>query len=252
MSRHTPMRRNLTKTLLVMKLTFLLLTVAFMNVQAHTAAQSVTFSGKNISLQKVFKAIKKQTGYVVFTSTNVLADTKPISLSVSNMPLADFLNIVLKDQPLNYQIEDKTILLSRKPMVNIPDGLPVPVVPPPVEVKGKITNRNGSGISRVSIAVKGTQQGTITDDNGNFSLKVADENASLIISFTGYKKQEVKLNGRTEINVQMEVEVNSLNDVVVVGYGTQSRSTVSGAISKVSAKDVSLSPAPNLGAGLAG
>lgn len=252
MSRRAPLRRNLTQTLLVMKLTFLLLTIAFLNVHAHTAAQNVTFSGKNISLQKLFKVIKKQTGYVVFTSTNVLADTKPISLSVSNMPLPDFLNMVLKDQPLNYQIEDKTILLSRKPAVNASIGLPVPVSPPPVEIKGKVTDKSGSGIAAVSILIKGTQKGTTTDDNGNFSLKVADENSTLIISSTGYKTQEIKLNRRTEINVQMEVEVNSMNDIVVVGYGTQFRSTVSGAISKVTAKEVSLSPAPNLGAGLAG
>lgn len=271
MSRQASLCRNLTKTLLgmrsnelrshrtnrkdiilAMKLTFLLLTIAFLNVHAHTAAQSVTFTGKNISLQAVFKVIKKQTGYVVFTSTNVLAGTQPVSLSVSNMPLAEFLTMVLKDQPLNYQIEDKTILLSRKPQVNAPIGVPKPLAPPPIEIKGKITDQHGAVIPGVSILIKGTKKGTTTDDNGNFSLRTDDDNSTLIISYTGYKTQEIRLNHLTTIDVRMEIEVNALNDIVVVGYGTQSRSTVSGAITKVGAKEIALSPSPNLGAGLAG
>jgi TonB-linked SusC/RagA family outer membrane protein len=236
--------RNLTKTLLVMKLTFLLLTAAFLNVYANTAAQKVTLSGKDIPLQKVFKVIKHQTSYVVFTSVSILAGTRPVTLSVNNMPLADFLEIVFKDQHINYQIEGKTILLSKKTTEKLPTEAIRPtelfVTPPPplIDITGRILDKNGAAISGASILIKGTQKGVTSDDKGNFSLKVTDKNVVLVISFVGYKTQEIALNGRVEINVELEPEVKALEDVVIVGYGQEKKINLTGSVVTLGAKQI--------------
>ena len=207
--------RNFTKTLLVMKLTFLLLTAAFLNVYANTTAQNVTLFGKDIPLQKVFKVIKHQTSYVVFTSESVLAGTRPVTLSVNNMPLIDFLDIVLKDQHLDYQIEGKTILISRKTTEKPsaaairPTELFVTLPPPLIDITGRILDKNGAAIAGASILIKGTQKGVTSDDKGNFSLKVTNKNVVLVISFVGYKTQEIALHGRVEINVELEPDVKA-------------------------------------------
>ena len=99
-------------------------------------------------------------------------------------------------------------------------------------VKGTVTStEDGSPIPGVSISVKGTTTGTITDINGNYIISVPD-NATLVFSFIGLKKQEIPVVGKSEINVQMANESLDVDEVVVVGYGVQKKSVVTGAIAK--------------------
>lgn len=106
-----------TKTLRVMQLTAFFLLSLSMTVCAEGTSQSISLSSKNISLKEVFTAVKKQTGFVVFGNESLLKDTKPVSVNVIAMPLADFLSLVLIDQPLDYKIIDKTVFLYRKSVV---------------------------------------------------------------------------------------------------------------------------------------
>src|SRR5690606_18886614 len=104
-------RRTFTKTLLVMKLTILLLTVTLFSARANIVAQKVTISGNDLTYKQLFTVIEKQTGYVVLYGPKLVSDKKTFSLSVSNMPLPALLDMILKDQPLEYEMEDKTIFL---------------------------------------------------------------------------------------------------------------------------------------------
>ncbi|MGL1885566.1 MAG: TonB-dependent receptor [Reichenbachiella sp.] len=107
-----------------------------------------------------------------------------------------------------------------------------------VTVKGKITDQtDGSGIPGVNILVKGSASGTVTDLDGNYSLTV-DESANLVISYIGFLTQEIAVGGRSIIDISMELDVQALDEVVVVGYGEQKRAEVTGAISTVSSKDI--------------
>src|SRR5688572_18934888 len=99
--------RYMTKILLVMKLTFLFLTLAFMSVHAGGFSQSVTLSGKDMPIKRVFSAIEKQTGYVVFYNRELLDEVRTVTLEAHKMPLSEFLELTLKDQPVNYRITDK-------------------------------------------------------------------------------------------------------------------------------------------------
>lgn len=107
----------------------------------------------------------------------------------------------------------------------------------PVSISGQVTNTQKQSIPGVTIAVKGTPSGTISDANGNFSLNNVPSNATLVFSFVGMKTQELAVSGQTRINVMMEEETIGLEEIVAIGYGTQQKREVSGSITSVSEKD---------------
>lgn len=111
-------------------------------------------------------------------------------------------------------------------------------------VKGRVADENGSGMPGVNIIVKGTTNGTTTDGEGNYSL-TAGSNAVLVFSFIGYATQEIQVNGRTSIDVALAPSVEALNEVVVVGYGTQAKRDITGAITKVESNVLLQTASPN-------
>lgn len=245
---------NFAKTLLVMKLTIVFLTAAFLNVYAGGHSQTITLSGKNVELKKVFTAIKKQTGYVVFYNRSDLNGTSPVTLSVHDMPLSNFLDVMLKEQPLAYKIEDKTIMLYRRMMF-----LELPYTEPIREevdriVKGKVTDNKGVPLQNVSVIVVGAQGGTTTNNEGQFSITVSDNsNITLEFSSVGYQTRRMTVGNQTEVNVVLELDVAGLSDVVVVGYGTQKRGEVTGAIGSLKInEEISSRPIENVGQTLYG
>lgn len=228
-----------------MKLTAFLLMVVLLNVKATGRAQSVTLSGKNVHLKKVFSAIKQQTGYHVFFDADVLNNAKNVSFQATNMPLQAFLDLVLKEQPLGYQITSKTISI-------IPKTLPV-ITPAtentaiaedkplaPAAVYGTIVDYDGAPVVNASVRVKGSSQGTITNTKGYFSLTGLPENAVLLVSSIGYKPVTIAIRagagGYTahavdksqagdvksatgagiQLNIKLQASVNELDKAVVI------------------------------------
>ncbi len=243
---------NLTKTLLVMKLTILFLTAACLNVYASGISQTITLSGKNVELKKVFTAIKKQTGYVVFYNHSDLNGTNPVTISVYDVPLREFLDIMLKDQPLAYKIEDKTIMLYKRMVVEEkkPVNKDIREVVANI-IRGKVTNSQGEPLTGVSVVVKGTTTGTSTDESGNYSIDVPP-NGTLVFSFIGFTTKEMPVNGRSKIDLVMEEAISTLNQVMVVAYGTQKKRELTGAISSVNADELEKAPISQLGQRLQG
>lgn len=131
-------------------------------------------------------------------------------------------------------------------------NVPVKLVPQDVQVTGRVIDETGEPLAGLSVAVKGTTTGTVTDGDGKYRLTVKDGNATLVFSFTGYVTQEATVGQRTVINIQMAVSSKSLNDVVVVGYNTQKRATLTGSISEVKGAELVKSPQPNLSNSFAG
>ncbi|WP_353719866.1 TonB-dependent receptor [Dyadobacter sp. 676] len=133
-------------------------------------------------------------------------------------------------------------------------GLPTPGQKKAADhvVKGKVVDDKGEGIPGVNVVLKGTQQGTTSDVQGNFELDVSETGAILVFSFVGYLSQEIPVDGRTFIDIVLKVDARALDEVVVVGYGEQSKKKLSTAISKVAAKDINGLPVANAGDALAG
>ncbi|PWK78424.1 TonB-linked SusC/RagA family outer membrane protein [Mucilaginibacter oryzae] len=120
-------------------------------------------------------------------------------------------------------------------------------------ISGQVTDEKGQTLPGVSVALKGTSTGVVTDINGKFSINVPNASSgTLVFSYIGYNKQEIILNGQTTINVQLQADSKSLNEVVVVGYGTQKKATLTGSISQVKGAELVKSPQPNLSNSLAG
>ncbi len=121
------------------------------------------------------------------------------------------------------------------------------------KVSGTVTDAvTGEPLPGVNIVIKGTDIGTITDVNGSFSLDALDSNAVLVFSFLGYHTQEISLNGRLKIDINMDPSISKLDEIVVVGYGTQKKATLTGSVSDVSGKEVAKNPSPNLTNSLVG
>ncbi len=119
-------------------------------------------------------------------------------------------------------------------------------------IRGKVTDENGVGLPGVTIRIKGTSQGTVTDLEGNYTITVPDEGAVLVFSFVGYVEEEVPVNNRSVVDVSLVPDLKSLEEVVVVGYGTQKKSDITGAISSVSAEEITATPVQNVFQGIQG
>ncbi len=224
--------RTITKTLLVMKLTILLLTVVLFSARASGVAQSVTLSGKDLTLKQVFAAVKKQTGYVLFNNKGALDGTKTVSLTVYNLPLKDFLDVVLKDQPLEYTIQGKTIILSRKVPV-IPPAEVVFSDQPAPPITGVVRDAAGILLSGATVYNNRTKKSVQTNAKGEFSMP-AQPGDILIISFSGYQRFEAEVGiDRVPLSIVLQTSYSDLNGIVVVGYGTLQKSKVSSSMASV-------------------
>lgn len=212
-----PPDRDRKKLFLAMKLTVLLLTVAFLQVHASGTAQSVTLSGKKITLKQAFSAIEKQTGYVVFYNKEIFTSSKPLSLSVSAMPLTEFLDLVLKEQSLEYVIKDMSVVISRKFQPES-SGERAPLVPVDslITIRGKITNEQGEPLEGAVVTVNGSLKQVAADAGGSFVLPDVEDKATLTISYVGYKTKTVKLRpNQSVLEIRMELADNPMDAVVV-------------------------------------
>jgi TonB-dependent starch-binding outer membrane protein SusC len=237
-------RRNITKTMLVMQLTSFLLLAACLQVSASVHSQTVNFSGQNVPLEKVFASVEQQTGYVFFFDATILRASRPVTIQADNMPLELFLNTVLKEQPLQFFLQNKTIVISRKQ----PDRtVQQKEAYPPIDIHGHVTDTAGNPLIGASVAIKGTKMIATTNDKGDFTMVGANNNnAYLLISYIGYDTKEIELRGtQNYINIVLRHNENPLDEVQIIAYGetTQRRST--GNISSVSAKEIEEQPVGN-------
>lgn len=242
-----------------MKITTILLFSACLTASAGGLAQKVTLSVKNTKLEKVFKEIKKQTGYVFFYDTQVLQDAKRVSVYVKNEPIEEALKESLQGQPLDFSIERKTITIFQKAgyalnKMQTNFVSPIVAVLPPVPVSiinGTVKDAQGNPLTGVSVIVRGTQRGTSTGTDGSFSI---DANVGDVLEFTrvGYQKKSVTVGQNNNLSVVMEIEVSVANEVVVVGYGTQKKVSLTSAVSTVKGEDLQRRPVSNVQQALQG
>ena len=237
-----------TKILLVMRLTSFMLLVATLQVSASSSAQTVTYSAKAVSLQKVLNVIKEQTGYVFFFDKEDLKNSKPVSVDLRNASPQTAMEMVLVQQPLSFEIQGNTIFItkSEKPVAA------QPVAPPPAVITGKITDDAGAAIPGASVALKGTQKGTVSGPDGTFQLKDVPENAVLVISSLGYITKEIPLAGKTQFNIQLAQDVSALQQFVVVGYGIQKKANLTGAVTSITTEQLTNRPVTSVGNALQG
>jgi len=234
-----------TKTFLVMKLTTVLLLVACMQVGAAGHAQRISISGQNLSLKKVFKEIQRQSGYSFFYSDKDLENAKTVNINVHNAELTQVLNQLFEGKPLTYSIIENTVVIKERKISRDEPTDKTPLPPPNITVHGMVRDEDGRPLQSVSVVVPGTPLGGITDQNGEFSISNVPEKAKLFISYIGYESQTIEINGRTSINIVLKLEVKSLDETVVIGYGTTTRRKSTASISSVTSEEIMKQPVAN-------
>ena len=213
----------------------------------------INLKGRNITLATVFKTIKNQTGLTVFYSNKLLDDAEKVSMEFNNAELAEVMQYVLKGKGLEWLIKEKYIVLQKQVPIVKPEAGKTKEQPSNLfqQVKGTVTDETGIAIPGVGIKIKGTTQATVTDNDGRYSIEVP-AGGVLVFSYVGYAPQEITVNAETTINVKLVVENANLTEVVVVGYGTQKKVNLTGAVSQISGKDLAVRPMGQTSAALQG
>jgi len=208
----------------VMKLTFIFLLALILNVHAEGYSQKVTYRGENVPIEKVFSIIKKQTGYGFFFQRELISLANPVTINAVNEDLSEVLIALFKDQPLEFSIKNKTILVLKKTVplliqeANL-NNIPNLVEEKDIVIKGQITDTRGETLPGVSIKLKGTTIGATTDIDGRFTINVPDNNSVLVFTYIGYVTQEQTVGERTTLNVKLEAANTALTEVVVTAFG---------------------------------
>jgi len=226
-----------------MRLTTVLLFTACLHVAANTEGQNITLNVKDAPVKEVFREIQKQTGLNVMMDEALIEKLKAITLNVHDAPVSEVLKICFQNESLSYTIEDGRIIVK-----SVSPNSPHPIVAnvePPGDIHGHVTDSAGHPLAGASITIKGTQTGTTTDVNGNFALAGVKDNATLLISYTGYAKQQYKLKGQTSISIALIPYISELDKVQVIAYGTTTQRVYTGDVTTVKGADIEKQPVGN-------
>ena len=225
--------KKLIKLQRIMRLTLLLMTVAIFQVHASVYSQTEVFSFKETktTMRGVFKTIEKQSKFRFFYNDLLANVDKVVDLNVKNMKMDQVLEQLFVGTNLSFKIlENNLVIVSTKALLQ------------QSKITGVVTSgKDKQPIPGVTIRVKGTTTGTISDLDGKFTIDVPNGDAVLVFTFIGYKTSEVVVGNQKEIKVELAEDSKALDEVVVVGYGVKKKSLLTGATSSVSAADVSSS-----------
>ncbi|CAL1516441.1 TonB-dependent receptor [Chitinophaga sp. MM2321] len=233
-----------------MKLTTFLLFAACLHISAAGLSQDVTLAVKDAPLRKVLLEISRQTGVSIVANETLFVGTQPVTINVKELSLREVLDICLKNQPVGYTIENNNIIIKNTSPGRSP-APPAAAKDTVIPVSGVVTDSTGVPIPGVTVLVKDTRSGTQTDASGRFTLSLSP-GRTLVFSYTGYLSQEVAVGSRTSLHINLMTDIKSLESVVVIGYGTKRKQSLTGAISVVNADVIKSRPITNAVAALQG
>ncbi|MBL0740176.1 SusC/RagA family TonB-linked outer membrane protein [Chryseolinea lacunae] len=193
---------------------------------------------RNKKLVEIFKTIENKTSYVFAFPEEIRNDEARFSFTFRNESLDNVLRRMRQKTKLKFKVIDLTITAVFDERREIQAVLPEPEsFEPPTVISGTVTDEQGNGLPGVNVLLKGTASGTTADADGKYSISVPDDNAVLVFTFIGYETREMSVLGQSTINVALNPDAKTLQEIVVVGYGTQRKGDVTGSISSVSKKD---------------
>ncbi len=222
----------------VMKITYFLLTVCLMQVYAETSAQKLTIQQEHVGLRSIFAEIRDQTGYAVVYSVKHIERMPAINVSLNNVDLKEAMTQLLAGLPLDFVITGKEIVIKEKPRPRKSSATPTEIAPELQQqsVTGRILDEQGNPLQGAAVRIKGSSQETSTDSDGRFTLSNVEPGTVLVVSFVGYESRELTASANLAA-ISMTPAISDLDEVVVVGYGTQRKSDITGAVSSIRAED---------------
>lgn len=219
-----------------------------LNANATSFSQTITLHVKEKALPEIFKKIEEQTNYHMVYSDQLIRPVKPISISVENMKIGEFLSRILSPANLTYVIDQNNIVIKEAPKTKTASQIQRQLV----TVAGTVTDSLNIPLSGVSIVVKNNPKiGTSTNEKGQYLIDLPNQNETLVFSMVGFTSLEIPVGGQERLNVMLGRADDDLEEVVVVAFGTQKKSSMIGAVTSVKPSELKI-PASNLTTALAG
>ncbi|MGN6493774.1 MAG: SusC/RagA family TonB-linked outer membrane protein [Agriterribacter sp.] len=235
-----------------MKLTSILLIVGALSIRAEGFSQDVkvSLSLNGVKLTTFFKVVERETAYRFAYCNDIIPEGRIVTVAAKKRPLYQVMNEVMAMTELRYRFDDVAgiFIISEKPRILSPDIKPVQLR----TIRGNVTDEQGEPLSGVSVQVKGSTRATTTTIEGNFSLEVEDNAKVLIFSSVGMMTKEVAIDDKAPMKIVLTLSNRALDEIVVVGYGTQKRTLVTGAVSSVNGKTLNELPAVSVSQALQG
>lgn len=254
---HSHFMRALLKWFIMVKLIWVIIVASVLQVSAGTNesySQTVKLDLRlnNVDLEQVIWAIKKQTDFKFFYSSEEVGKVKDLDVDVKNATPEDVLNDCLAGTDLTYEIVHKAVIIKALPAEKSKNSLPAVEQPQKKELKGTVTDAKGGPIPGASVMIKGQAIGTVTASDGSFMLSVPVDAKTLVFSFIGFSSREVLIGNQTNFQIILEDQTIGVEEVVVVGYGAQKKESVIGAIAQVKGADLVKSGTPSVANSLTG
>lgn len=220
------------KALLLMKLTIALILITTLQVSAKVYSQNrITLKLQSAELKTALRQIEKKSDFRFLYNDDIVSSNSKVDIDVTDALVTDVLDKICAATELGYKVLNNNLVVITQKNVVVND----------VRVSGRVTNSNGEPVPGVSVRIKGSTSGTSTGTDGTYSLNVPD-GATLVFSSVGYEGQEVSVNGRATIDIVLKNSVTLIDQVVVVGYGTQRRRDLTGSITSVKGVDIAKQP----------
>ncbi len=215
-----------------MKLTVAILLIACMHVAAAGHSQdNITLNLKSVELRKVLLTIEKKTSYHFLFNESLLANKPRVDVVAIDKPVTEVLNDILQNTGISYKVFENKLIVLRPTEQGGLDELQ------DTRVSGHVAGSNGESLVGVSITVKGSSTGTVTDVNGNYSITVPDD-AVLVFSYVGYEDKEVAVAGKSTLNITLQLSTKVIDQVVIVGYGSTRKIDLTGSVTQIKGDEV--------------
>ncbi len=244
-------KRRLTKLWKIMRITTLLLFLGLMQTFAtNSYSQNAKLSLKMeaASLENILNEIEKVSEFHFFYKSNEINLNARHDINVKGQTIEEVLNTLLRNSDLTYKVFDKYIAIVAKGNSNEE----IANLMQQKTITGKVTDAGGNPIPGVTVLVKGTNVGVITDTNGKYSISIPQNGEKLQFSFVGMKSQEINIGNQTLVNISLVEETIGLEEVVAVGYGTQKKANLTGAVGNIQMDDMKDRPLTNAGLAMQG
>jgi len=245
------LKLGINEILLKMKLLTFFMFATFVSVSASSYSQATKFNlnMKDVTIYDVFQKIEQSSEFVIIFNEKTLDVNRKVDVEVNDEPVDRILDQIFNGDKDAYRILDRQIAIYPNTISDSPSNTKVDssMEPQKKEISGTIKDLKGLPLPGVSVIVKGTQTGTITDAAGKFRLTVPAETKTLTCSFVGMKMQEITIAAKTSLNIVMLEETVGLEEVVTVGYGQSSRKNLASAVTSIKADDLNKGPISDVG-----
>ena len=237
--------KNIFKKNREMKLSFLLFVFALLNLQANDAYsqnKKISLKVDNKPIEQVLEQIELDSRFIFFYKTDEIDVSRKISVDVVKTPIKDILGIIFNDGTVTYTVLKNQIVLKK-----------ISIDLPPLQRKikeeseellvqqtitGLVVDENNQPLPGANVLEKGTTRGTQADFDGNFTINITDENAILVVSYIGFETKEIAVGNQTKLTITMEASMAGLDEVIVIGYGTQKEALLTGSVGIISNKEI--------------